>query len=98
MASYRIKTIVGARLSARPKAFSKDFRRRSLVMADSKDDLRQFYCVCPIENGSETGLPSPWHESVLVAVEQDKARIAAQGHRRRRTDPAAPVHGSSKYR
>lgn len=59
-------------------------------MSDTKNKPPQFYCVCPIENGSDTGLPSLGHASVLDAVEQDKARIAAQGHRRRRTD-AAPA-------
>jgi hypothetical protein len=65
-------------------------------MPDTHD--QQFYCVCPIDNGSDVGLPPslPRHPSVLIAVRQDKARVAAQGHRRRRTD--APVQGLPKQR
>jgi hypothetical protein len=60
-------------------------------MPDTKDD-QHFYCVCPIENGADAGLPpSPQqYPSVLIAVERDKARVAALGHRRRRTDGPTP--------
>jgi hypothetical protein len=56
-------------------------------MSEMKSDQR-FYCVCPIENGADVGLPPslPPDRSLLIAVERDKARIAAQGQRRRRTD------------
>jgi hypothetical protein len=62
-------------------------------MADTANDQR-FYCVCPIENGSDVGLPPslPPDPRLLIAVERDKARIAAQGHRRRRTDAAPKLH------